>query len=117
MEIDGLPGQFKGALINTIDRAVNFAEQVASSRNESMARKAADALYHITTAVLLASEGIRLGETGQDARRLILARMVIDHRLRICDPLTIEDSNEPTIATLLSEDKVDLATAQDLVTA
>ena len=116
-EIDGLPGQFKGEMINTIDRAVDFAEQVASSRNESMARKAADALYHITTAVLLASEGVRLGEMGEDARRLILARMVIEHRLRPCDPLTIEDDDEPTIATLLSEDKVALATAQDLVAA
>ena len=82
-----------------------------------MARKAADALYHITTAVLLASEGTRLGEMGEDARRLILARMVIDHRLRASDPLSIEDDNEAAIATLLSEDKVDLATAQVLVAA
>ena len=116
-EIVGLPGQFKGEMDNTIDRAVAFAEQVALTGNEPMARKAADALYHITTAVLLASEGTRLGEMGEDARRLILARMVIDHRLRASDPLSIEDDNEPAIATLLSEDKVDLATAQVLVAA
>ena len=54
---------------------------------------------------------------GEDARRLILARMVIDHRLRASDPLSIEDDNEPAIATLLSEDKVDLATAQVLAAA
>lgn len=116
-EIVGLPGQFKGEMDNTIDRAVAFAEQVALTGNEPMARKAADALYHITTAVLLASEGTRLGEMGEDARRLILARMVIDHRLRASDPLSIEDDNEPAIATLLSEDKVDLATAQVLAAA
>ena len=116
-EIGGVPGQFKGEMDNTIDRAVAFAEQVSLTGNEPMARKAADALYHITTAVLLASEGTRLGEMGEDARRLILARMVIDHRLRASDPLSIEDDNEAAIATLLSEDKVDLATAQVLVAA
>ena len=54
---------------------------------------------------------------GEDARRLILSRMVIDHRLRARDPLSIEEDNEPAIAALLNEDKVDLATAQVLASA
>ncbi len=113
-DTDGLPGQFRGELDGTIDRAVDFAEQVAMTGNEPMARKASDALYHMASAVLLASEGARLGAMGEDARRLILSRMVMDHRLRAADPLAIEDDNEAAIAALLSEDKVDLATAQAL---
>jgi hypothetical protein len=113
-EAQGLPGQFKGELDSTIDRAVAFAEQVAVSGNEPMARKAADALYHMASAVLLATEGARLGEMGEDARRLILARMVMDHRLRAADPMAIETDDGPAVAALLSEDKVDLATAQAL---
>lgn len=113
-ETEGLPGQFKGELDSTIDRAVAFAEQVAASGNEPMARKAADALYHMASAVLLATEGARLGAMGEDARRLILSRMVMDHRLRAADPMAIEEENDAAVAALLSEDKVDLATAQTL---
>jgi len=113
-ETEGLPGQFKGELDSTIDRAVAFAEQVAASGNEPMARKAADALYHMASAVLLATEGARLGAMGEDARRLILSRMVMDHRLRAADPMAIEEDNHAAVAALLSEDKVDLATAQTL---
>ena len=110
----GLPGQFKGELDSTVDRAVAFAEQVALSGNEPMARKAADALYHATSAVLLAVEGARLGAMGEDARRLILARMVMDHRLRAGDPLAIEDDDRAAVAALLGDENVDLATAQAL---
>jgi hypothetical protein len=113
-ETEGLPGQFKGELDSTIDRAVTFAEQVAAAGNEPMARKAADALYHMASAVLLATEGAKLGAMGEDARRLILSRMVMDHRLRAADPMAIEDDNDAAIAALLSKDKVDLATAQAL---
>ena len=104
-------------LDSTVDRAVAFAEQVALTGNEPMARKAADALYHVASAVLLATEGARLGAMGEDARRLILARMVMDHRLRAGDPLAIEDDNTAAVAALLDDEKVDLATAQALAAA
>ncbi|MFP6747641.1 MAG: acyl-CoA dehydrogenase family protein [Alphaproteobacteria bacterium] len=110
----GLPGQFRGELDSTIDRAVAFAETVALSGNEPMARKASDALYHMASAVLLASEGAKLGAMGEDARRLILARMVMDHRLRAEDPLAVEDDDTDAVTALLSEDKVDLDTARNL---
>ncbi|MDE0944805.1 MAG: acyl-CoA dehydrogenase family protein [Alphaproteobacteria bacterium] len=116
-ETKGLPGQFKGELDSTIDRAVAFAEKVAMTGNEPMARKASDALYHMVTAVLMATEGARLGEMGEDASRMILARMVMDHRLRAGDPLAIEDDNDAAVAALLGDEKVDLATAQALAAA
>ncbi len=92
-----LPGQFRGELAATVDRAVAFAEEVAKSGNETLARRAADALYHAASAVLMACEGATLGAAGGDARRMILARMVIDHRLRPQDPLAIGDDDTAAI--------------------
>ena len=116
-EASALPGQFRGELAQTVDRAVAFAEEVANSGNEPQARKAADALYHAASAVLLASEGARLGAMGDDARRLILARMVVNHRLMPHDPLAIDDDDAAQIDALLSDAPVSLEQAQALVTA
>ncbi len=100
-----VPGQFRGELATTLDRAVSFAEEVAASGNQPMARQASDALYHIASAVLMAAEGAALGKRGGDARRLLLARMVVDHRLSPRDPLSVGESSRETRATdlLLSE--------------
>ncbi|HJQ61210.1 MAG TPA: DNA alkylation response protein, partial [Vineibacter sp.] len=62
-------------------------------------------LYHAATAALLASEGAALGAAGGDARRLLLARLVLDHRLRQHDPFTLrDDAWEDEAATLLLSD-------------
>ena len=92
------------------------AEEIATSGNETLARKASDALYHVTTATLLAREGAQLGAMGEDARRLILARMVIDHRLRPQDPLGIPSDEDPMAVAVLSQGKVTLEEAQALAT-
>ncbi len=109
-----IPGQFRGALQNTTERALAVAEEIATTGNETLARKASDALYHITSAVLMAREGARLGAMGEDARRLILARMVIDHRLRPQDPLAIPQDEDPMAVALLRRGKVSLEAAQAL---
>ncbi len=97
-----IPGQFRGELTGTVERAVGFAEAVAASGNEPLARQAADALYHVTSAVLLAAEGARLGAAGGDARRLVLARLVLEHRLMPRDPLSLGDgAAEARAAALL----------------
>ena len=64
--------------------------------------------------VLLATEGARLGAIGEDARRLIMARMVLDHRRRAGDPLATEGDNTAAVAALLNDDPADLAAAQAL---
>ena len=113
-EADGVPGQFRGELRSTIDRAAAFAEEVASSGDEPHARKAANALYHMASAVLLAVEGARLGAMGKDARRLIVSRMVLDHRLRAYDPLRVAKPDDDMISALLSEEPIDLDRASAL---
>lgn len=87
-EAGGFPGQFRGQLASQIDRAISFAESVASDQEqEDKARLAVNALYNVTSAVLLAWEGVSAGRNGGDARRLLLARMVLDHRLLPQDPM------------------------------
>ena len=87
-----IPGQFRGTLAGLVDRSVAFAAEVAAGpEHESFARQASNALYHAMTAVLLACEGTMMAADGGDARRLLLARLVLDHRLRPRDPLTLGD--------------------------
>jgi hypothetical protein len=60
----------------------------------------------------LAAEGARAGaEAGGDARRLLLARMVLDHRLAAQDPLAISDTafDEAAEVLLLSDESAPLA--------
>ena len=97
-----LPEHFRNHLEQTLDRAVQLAEKVARTGSEPQARRAATALYDAASAVLLAWEGSR---PGADARRVLLARMVIDHRLSPQDPLELEDASgeDAAINLLLDE--------------
>jgi acyl-CoA dehydrogenase len=105
-EASGLPGQFRGQLVSQIDRAISFAEGVASDREqEDKARLAVNALYSVTSAVLLAWEGVSAGRDGGDARRLLLARMVLDHRLLPQDPMAPGENHfDKTAARILLDD-------------
>ena len=85
------------------------------SGNESLARQASDALYHVASAVLLACEGAILGAKGGDARRLIMARMVVNHRLTPRDPLATGEDETAAVDALLSEEPVSLERAGALV--
>jgi acyl-CoA dehydrogenase len=117
-ELDGapdVPATLREALSAVIERAVAFADRVAKDADEVRMRQASSALYHATSATLLAAEGARLGRLGRDARRLIVARMVLDHRLRTPDPLEGEASDARAVAALLDEAPVPLAQAQALV--
>ena len=114
---DGLPGQYAGELAGLIDRARDFSEEVAKTGNETLARQASNALYHATTATLMATEGTRLGKQGGDARRLLMSRMIVDNKLKPGDPLKVEDSNFEVEAgnCLLSPAPVPLGQATDLL--
>jgi len=114
-DCEALPGQFRGELSSTLERAVSFAEEVATTRNEILARKASNALYHVASAVLMAIEGATLGARGGDARRMLLARMVVEHRLRPQDPLTVSETDDVVVRAVLSEEKVDLKQATALL--
>jgi alkylation response protein AidB-like acyl-CoA dehydrogenase len=114
----GVPGQFRGALNAVIGRAADFAERVAADPAlENRSRVAAGGLYHAATAALLAAEGAALGARGGDARRLLLARLVLEHRLTAQDPFSLAKNEWEEQATdlLLSDRPVALQAAQALV--
>jgi acyl-CoA dehydrogenase len=113
-----LPGQYKGLLSATLDRVERFAEAVAADpKQEKRARLASGALYHAATAALMAWEGATLGAQGGDARRLLLSRLVIEHRLAPQDPLSLDESNweQEAMDLLLSDRPVPLAKATALL--
>jgi hypothetical protein len=76
-----------GALDQLVSRAFRFAREVASSGDQSAMRRAASGLYNVTSAVVLACEGSRLGETQGDWSRAVLAGLVVRHKLLAPDPL------------------------------
>jgi hypothetical protein len=86
-EATALPAGFHDRLKLALERALAFAEQVAAEPSaEKTARRAASALYHATTAILLAWEG---SQPDVDARRALLARFVLEYRLTAQDPLAV----------------------------
>ena len=62
-----------------IRQTFDFAERVAAAPAlEANARAAASGLYHATSAALMCWEASR---PGVDARRALLARLILEHRL------------------------------------
>ncbi len=74
------------ALGASIERACEFATSRAQAGDTAEARQAATGLYYAVAAAILAGEGTQLA-AGGDARRLLLAALVNEHRLRARDPL------------------------------
>jgi hypothetical protein len=113
----GVPVAFRDRLRGLIDSAIGFARKVAGhSENEAEARRATSLLYHAASAVALAWEAHRIHEMRGDARRLLLSRLVIDHRLASGDPFRLaEDGKQRAIAdALLGERAIDMAEAGEL---
>jgi alkylation response protein AidB-like acyl-CoA dehydrogenase len=84
--IDRAPKLLAGRLAASLDKAAEFAHEVASTQNEAHARQAATGLYYATAAAALVGEAAQLGEAG-DARRHLIAFLAYVHRLAPRDPL------------------------------
>lgn len=110
---NALPPALRDAAGTALDRAVAMADAVARRGDETQSRKVSSALYHATTAALMAVEGATLGARGKDARRLLLSRLVVDKRLKPDDPLAVEAGAFDRAAAdrLLEDEPVDLADA------
>ena len=93
---------------------MTLAGEAATQKNDMLARQAATALYRVTAAVGMAEEAQRLG---QDARRALLASLVLEHHLENRDPLAQADAErEAEIArTLLDEQPLAPAFADRLI--
>jgi alkylation response protein AidB-like acyl-CoA dehydrogenase len=112
-----LPQRFRDRLADAFDRAVAFAERAATQPgSETLAREAASALYHATSAALMAWEG---SQSGVDARRALLARFVLEHRLSVRDPLAPGDESweQAAIDIILGDRPVSFAEVAGLLDA
>ena len=116
----GVPQAWRARLRDLADRAIGFARGVAGrTDNEADARRATSLLYHVASAVALAWEGGRIHEMRGDARRLLLSRLVVDHRLSANDPFRLTENAAQREITdhLLGERAVGMVKVGELLTA
>lgn len=112
-----LPKAYRERLSAFVDRSLAFARSVARNpAAEAQARLAATALYNTASAVVLAWEAT---QPGIDARRAIVSRFVVEHRLETADPLAPRDEAWEKEATdlLLSSEPVAFDRAAALLVA
>ncbi|HEV7603227.1 MAG TPA: acyl-CoA dehydrogenase family protein [Bradyrhizobium sp.] len=102
-----VPQAWRDRLRDLTDRAIGFAREVAARMdNEAEARRATSLLYHVASAVVLTWEGGRIHQMRGDARRLLLSRLVIDHRVSARDPFQLmEDATQRAISGHLLGDR------------
>src|SRR6195952_401095 len=115
-----VPQAWRNRLGGLVDRAIGFAREVAAkSDNEGDARRATSLLYHVASAVALAWEGGRIHEMRGDARRLLLSRMAIDHRVSANDPFRLTENSAQRAITdhLLGDRAVGMAEVGELILA
>jgi hypothetical protein len=69
------------------ERVFALTRAAAEEGSDAIARRAASALYHLTTACAMAWEAARIGKPA----RLLLAQLVLQHRLLPQDPLRADE--------------------------
>ncbi|WP_407157946.1 acyl-CoA dehydrogenase family protein [Bradyrhizobium sp. STM 3557] len=115
-----VPQGWRDQLRGLIDRGIGFAREVAGrAENEAEARRATSLLYHVASAVTLAWEAGRIHEMRGDARRLLLSKLVVAHRLMPADPFRpAENKTDDAIASYLLGDRaISMAEVGELVSA
>jgi acyl-CoA dehydrogenase len=108
-------GPLRERLNIALERSVALAGNAAAQKNDALARQAASALYRVTAAVVMAEEA---GCLAHDARRALLASLVLEHHLESRDPLAPADTvGEAEIAqALLDEQPLAPAAVHKLIT-
>ena len=112
------PAAFRQRLRDIADKAIAMARTVAhNSGNEADARRATSALYHATSAVFMTSEAQHIHARRGDARRMLLARLVLDHRLASGDPFAVgrADHEQRCAEILLSDAPASIETVASLL--
>ncbi len=116
-EADSIPAAFRDRLRKKLTQTLAFAERVAAvPALEANARRAASSLYHAASAVLMSWEASR---PNVDARRALLARLILDHRLSAQDPLEVAavDWEGEAAELIFAERQIELAEITGLLDA
>ena len=112
-QLDKVPEAYRRRLAAAVDKSFDFASRVADAADdEHLAREATSALYNVTSAVILAWEGM---QAHGDPRKLLVSRFVLEHRVEVIDPLAPPDGAwEQAAYTLLFQEQCE-ATLADAV--
>jgi alkylation response protein AidB-like acyl-CoA dehydrogenase len=97
-----LPAALDARFRHARARVSALAAAACARENESLTRQAASALYHLFSATTMASEARRADGAGA-GRRLLLAQLVLRHRVLTRDPLAVVDDSADWLPKLLSE--------------
>ena len=106
-----LPDQYRQRLATALERSFHFIAAVAKDpAREHMARQASSGLYNAACAVVLAWEG---AHPRGDARKLLVSRLVLEHRVEASDPLSPPDGDwEQAAYSMLLDDAPATAPAE-----
>jgi acyl-CoA dehydrogenase len=115
----GLPEASAALLRAAFERAGTALESVAECGRDESVRQAASALYHATTAALMACEAAQVSRSAEDYRRLALAHLIVRHKLLPRDPLALDerDADAAQLRALVNEQALPLADAMQLLPA
>ena len=108
-----LPARSQRLFETLLQRTVARLAAVAHERRDEEVRQAGSALYHIATAIFMAWEASRQPD---DARRLALAHLLLQHKLLPRDPLNPEPAIEAgLLSRLANESPLSQAEAMQLL--
>lgn len=82
-----LDDALRAELQNLMVRATALTNAAVTDGGDALARRAASALYHLTSAIAMAWESTHIGTP----ERMHLARLVLQHRLRPADPMASDN--------------------------
>jgi acyl-CoA dehydrogenase len=97
----------RNCLHTLVGQVQALADQTARTKNEAMARQAASALYHLTSAIAM---GWEAGQSGS-LRRMALAQLVLRHRLLPQNPL---ESSPPTDLGMLFDPQASVSSIEQI---
>jgi acyl-CoA dehydrogenase len=100
-----LHAEARATFERTLDRVVAYADRVAEAKDagDALARQAASALYHATTATAMAWEAGGM----KSSRRMALAQLVLRQRVLPQDPLGGDDAEPAWLPALLDAGRDD----------
>ena len=114
-ECETIASDLVGPLRDWVQRLDLYASDVVNQGNEQEYRGIASAIYHVSTAVLMAWEGVRLSELDGDASRILWSRLVMDHRLEAKSSTTRPVVRKKLEDALLSDQAIPLSPALEMI--
>lgn len=108
-EVDGTETDQLGAVLKSAVALMQGAAGITAERAEDEIRRAATALYNVTSAIFLAWEAAQLAKLGNPLAtdRALLALMVVQHRLTPPDPLAPPVDEPPWLVGLMCRAGID----------